>query len=355
MLEGTKVNFFNGTSIREYKACLIPTKNLRFRIIGDKIEVKSGGWEGCSTFDPEYETDISVRYDKKDNSFDYNHEWWQSGDEDSWGSWRRNVCSLSVDQINKGVFYVEGQEPPTEMILSFFKSCKNYTTVISVQPYWKQGDRFSKPPHLYDYFVNTNEPVISGTFVKLPRDSFGVVIGNSSKKISNVVNSVKGYNYSYKEAIIVSKPEEVKYYTNLLEQIENTDKYLEAKENLNNFIDILFKDATGSKIYPDRYFKATNLIVELDGEHYTASTTFPEEFTVYLFRHLNSAYRLKNMLYTSTIRVYNYVNAKSFYNTLQKFEFFEAFEQYLKTNMHYSNNMTLFKINKEPIVIYSVD
>lgn len=355
MLEGTKVNFFNGTSIREYKACLIPTKNLRFRIIGDKIEVKSGGWEGCSSFDPEYETDIHVRYNRARNSFDYKHEWWQSGDEDSWGSWREDTWSLSPETLNKGVLYIEGQEPQTDMILSFFKSCKNYTTVITVQPYWKQGDRYSKPPHLYDYFINTNEPVVSGTFVKLPRESFGVVVDGSSKRISLTVNDVKGYNYSYKEAIVVSKPDEIEYYTNLLEQIEHTNYYLEAKENLNNFINILFKDASGEKIYPSSNFRLTNLLIKIDENNYIVSTAFPEELTVNLFKHLNLAYKLKTELYTSTIRVYNYLNAKSFYNTLSKFEFFEAFEQYVKSIFHYSDSMTLFKVKEDPIVIYSID
>ena len=355
MLDGTKVNFFNGTSIREYKACLIPTKKLRFRIIGDSIEVKSGGWEGCSHFEPEYETDISVTYNKKDNSFHYKHEWWDSGDEDSWGSWQINIFSLSIDQINKGVFYIEGQEPPTEMILSFFKSCKNYTTIVSVQPYWKQDDIFSKADHFYDYYVSTNSPVASGTFVKLPGNSFGVVVDNPSKKISLAVNSVNGYKYRYKEATLVTSQDDINYYNSLLEQVENTKEYLEAKESVNEFIDIIFKDYDGNQIYPNDCHKTTNLVVRLDGNHYMIATAFSEEVTINLFKHLNLAYRLKTKLYNNVTRVYNYVNAKSFYNTLSKFEFFEAFEHAVKVKMHCNKNMTLFKINEEPIVIYPIN
>lgn len=349
MLSGTKVNFFNGTSIREYRACLIPTKKLRFRIIGDKIEVKSGGWEGCRSFEPEYETDISVTYNKKDNSFHYDHEWWDSGDEDSWGSWRTNIFSLSIDQINKGVFYIEGQEPQTEMILSFFKSCKSYTTIVSVQPYWKRGELYNKADKLYDYYITTNEPIQAGTFVKLPRDSFGIVMDNSSKKISLAVNTANGYNYTYKEAIPISNQDEIEYYNNLLEQIENIDYYIEARKNIDKFIEVMFKDNDEHQTSQN-----SNIVVELDDEYYIAYTTFSVDFTINLFKHLDLAYRLKTTLYSSVVHIYNYLNAKPFYNTLSKLEFFEAFEQSVKIKMHYNKNTILFKINKEPTVIYKI-
>lgn len=350
MLNGTKVNFFNGTSIREYRACLIPTKKLRFRIIGDKIEVKSGGWEGCRSFEPEYETDIPVTYNKKDNSFHYKHEWWDSGDEDSWGSWRTNIFSLSIDQINKGVFYINGQEPPTEMILSFFKSCKNYTTIVSVQPYWKRGDLYSKADRPYEYYITTNEPIQAGTFVKLPRDSFGIVTDNSSKKISLAVNTVNGYNYTYKEAIPISNSDEIEYYNNLLEQIENIDHYIEARKNIDKFIEVMFRDNDEHQASQN-----SNIVVELDGEYHMVYTTFSVDFTINLFKHLNLAYRLKTTLYSSIVHIYNYLNAKPFYNTLSKFEFFEAFEQSVKIKMHYNKNTTLFKLSKEHTSIYKID
>ena len=343
-----KVNFFNGTSIREYWSHVIPTKNLRFKIIGSKIEVKSGGYEGCSSFDEEYDTDIKVQYRKSDNSFTYKYDSWCPGDEDTWGHWSTRTLSLDYSEIIKGVFYIEGEEPPMEMILNFFKSCQNGTTIVTVQPYWSQREVYVKADQTYDYFIS-DFVVPTGTIVKLLRNSFGVVVDCPRKRISEVANAAGGYNYTYKEAIVVKDQIEIEKYHNIIEQVKNNSKYFEAEKQLKEFINIIFKDVK----YTDNYLVTPNFVLELDGKNYCAYTLYPIDFTVNLFKHLNLAFNSNSLVYKNTMIISNYLKAKPLDNVLTKLEFFEAFEEFLRSTTHVGN--IHFKIYPEPITIHIIN
>lgn len=343
-----KVNFFNGTSIREYWSRVIPIKNLRFKIIGSKIEVKSGGYEGCSSFDAEYAVDIKVHYRKSDNSFTYKYDSWCTGDEDTWGHWNTRTVSLDYSEIIKGVFYIEGEEPPMEMILNFFKSCRNGTTIVTVQPYWSQRGVYIKADHSYDYFIS-DLAVPVGTIVKLPRNSFGVVLDCPRRRISKVANAAGGYNYTYKEAIVVNDPAEIEKYHNIIKQVKNNNKYFEAEKQLKEFINIIFKDVE----HTDNYIVAPNFVVELDDKNYFAYTVYPVDFTVNLFKHLNLAFNNNSLVYKNTMIISNYLKAKPLDNVLTKLEFFEAFEEFLRSTTCLGN--IRFKIYSEPIAIHIIN